>query len=176
MPPYGLPPIYSTVRLTPSPLENPDGGRPHRRPVAAFSRRGPACPLAYPLKSECSTSGCCQHCSRNTLRCSRAAALLGSRHGLVWDERHPVAYRHKAQARPTSAGACANSAPTPRRPAACGRQLQALRATMQRIAAALATRSVVLVDVAPVGIELFLQYQQSCRLGQGLVFTTQLLL
>ncbi|WP_190284343.1 hypothetical protein [Aeromonas hydrophila] len=30
---------------------------------------------------------------------------------------------------------------------------------MQRIAAALATRSVVLVDVAPVGIELFLQYQ-----------------
>ena len=53
MPPYGLPPIYSTVRLTPSPLENPDGGRPHRRPVAAFSRRGPACPLAYPLKTRC---------------------------------------------------------------------------------------------------------------------------
>ena len=51
----------------------------------------------------------------------------------------------------------------------------ALRATMQRIAAALATRSIGLVDVAPVGIEL-LQYQQSCRLGQGLVFTTQLLL
>ena len=31
----------------------------------------------------------------------------------------------------------------------------ALRATMQRIAAALATRSIGLVDVAPVGIELF---------------------
>ncbi len=80
------------------------------------------------------------------------------------------------QARPTSAGACADSAPTPRPQDACGRQLQALRATMQRIAAALATRSVVLVDVAPVGIELFLQYQQSCRLGQGLVFAPQLLL
>lgn len=50
---YGLPPIYSTVRLTPSPLENPDGGRPHRRPVAAFSRRGPACPLSYLLKTRC---------------------------------------------------------------------------------------------------------------------------
>ena len=50
---------------------------------------------------------------------------------------------------------CADSAPTPRPQDACGRQLQALRATMQRIAAALATRSIGLVDVAPVGIELF---------------------
>lgn len=52
-PPQAGPPIYSTVRLTPSPLENPDGGRPHRRPVAAFSQRGPACPLAHPLKTRC---------------------------------------------------------------------------------------------------------------------------
>ena len=51
-PPTGYP-LYSTVRLTPSPLENPDGGRPHRRPVAAFSRRGPACPLSYLLKTRC---------------------------------------------------------------------------------------------------------------------------
>lgn len=109
-------------------------------------------------------------------RPARPAAPLGSMHEQVWNEPHPVAYRHSAQGRPTSAGACADSAPTPRPQDACGRQLQALRATMQRIAAALATRSVVLVDVAPVGIELFLQYQQSCRLGQGLVFAPQLLL
>ena len=48
-----------------------------------------------------------------------------------------------------------------------GASSQALRATMQRIAAALATRSIGLVDVAPVGIEL-LQYQQSCRPARAL--------
>jgi len=30
-----------------------DGGRPHRRPEAAFSRRVPAHPLAHPLKTRC---------------------------------------------------------------------------------------------------------------------------
>ena len=51
-----------------------------------------------------------------------------------------------------------------------GASFKALRATMQRIAAALATRSIGLVGVAPVGIELFAISAELPRLGQGLVF------
>lgn len=44
VPPYGLPPLFHGSL---DPLST------SRRPVAAFSRRGPACPLSYLLKTRC---------------------------------------------------------------------------------------------------------------------------
>ena len=113
--------------------------------------------------------GCCT-------RPAQLAVLPGSTRGLALAVWLPAVDPHRAPAQPTSAGACADLSPTPLPPDVCEPQRRAPRSTMQQIAAVLATGSIVLVVVAPVSIELFLQYQQGCRLGQGFVFTTQLLL
>ena len=106
---------------------------------------------------------------------STPAAPLGSMHGWRRNEPHPVAYRHSAQGRPIQRWSVRRLSPTPRPQDACGRQLQALRATMQHCC-----RSGNEVNWprrrCSSRHRAFLQYQQSCRLGQGLVFTTQLLL
>lgn len=62
----------------------------------------------------------------------------------------------------------ADSAPTPQPPDACGRPRQAPHTTMQRIAAALATRSIGLVDAAPVGIELFCNISSAAASARAL--------
>ncbi|RAJ07369.1 hypothetical protein DEU50_103240 [Aeromonas salmonicida] len=83
------------------------------------------------------------------------AALLASEHGRVSGEPHRGSHPLSPPALGSSAEGCAGSAPRHWRPVACAHRLQAPHATTQRIAAVLATRSELLVDVAPVGIELF---------------------
>ena len=85
------------------------------------------------------------------------AVLQDSEHGQVSGEQHRGGHPLSLPAPWSSAGVCAGSAPRRRRPVAYEPQRRVPHATTQRIAAVLATRSALLVDVAPVGIELFLQ-------------------
>ena len=76
-------------------------------------------------------------------------------HEQVWNELHPVAYRHFSSGLANQRWSVRRLSPNTSAAGCLRAPASALRATMQRIAAALATRSVVPVDVAPVGIELF---------------------
>src|SRR3990167_1551729 len=144
-------------------------GRGRTSPPRPGNARHPPASARSGWAADARIPGCCRRpgwlrAQPGSVHCAAPVAWLWGGH-----------QRARRSPRSSVAG-CAGTRSAPCRPTFYGHLRRRLRSAIQRVSAVLAAGSVVLAVVAPVGVQLFSQHQNRCRLGQRLVLAAQLAL